>query len=78
MHIYMYIYTYMHTTHTKGELVLELYGALVPRGPHHERAGAKDYLFGLNSCFQVTLTRTFSRDLSLLRALLPLLSLSGS
>ena len=36
-----------------GEMVLELYGALVPRGPQHERASAKDYLFGLNAHFQV-------------------------
>jgi hypothetical protein len=36
-----------------GELVLELYGALVPRAPQYERTGAKDYLFGLNKCFQV-------------------------
>lgn len=36
-----------------GELVLELYGALVPRAPQYERTGAKDYLFGLNERFQV-------------------------
>ena len=36
-----------------GELVLELFGALVPRGPRHERSDAKDYLFGLNERFQV-------------------------
>lgn len=36
-----------------GELVLELYGALVPRAPQYERTGAKDYLFGLNARFQV-------------------------
>ena len=37
----------------QGELVLELYGALVPRGKEHERAEARDYLFGLNAFFQV-------------------------
>ena len=36
-----------------GELVLELYGALVPRVPSHARPGAEDYLFGLNERFQV-------------------------
>ena len=34
-----------------GELVLELYGALVPRGK--ARPAAKDFLFGLNEAFQV-------------------------
>ena len=34
-----------------GELVLELYGALVPRGK--ARPAAKDFLFGLNKAFQV-------------------------